>query len=336
MTKRAVLLLAALGAAAPAGAQSGWDPLFNGHDLVGWDHVGPGKFVLEDGALKTEGGMGLLWFTPRKIGNATIRVVYKNVNKDSNSGVFIRIPEQPTEPWMPVNRGYEVQIDDAEDDSHVTGVLYSLTKAMARPGKPGEWNELEITLDGPRTVVFVNGVKVTDYSEGQPVPPKVHTWEPDRGPRAAEGYIGLQNHSDKDVVWFKEVSVRPLSPPGTAQEVEKLEAQRFDAMLKGDTAALGALLADDLVYTHSSGKVDTKASLIDDIKTGQMKYRSIRPEGPTMRLYGDTAVATGLAAVEVNNHGQELNLKLRYTDVWVNRGGKWQMVAWQSTRLPTP
>ena len=41
-----------------------------------------------------------------------------------------------------------------EDEYHVTGTLYSLTKPMAKPGKPGpEWNTMEITLDGPRTVL---------------------------------------------------------------------------------------------------------------------------------------------------------------------------------------
>ena len=339
MSKSAILLLAALGAAAPAAADSGWQPIFDGRSLNGWEHVGPGQFVLENGLLKTQGGMGLLWFTPRKIANSTIRIVYKTESKAANSGVFIRIPEKPTEPWMPVNRGYEVQIDDSENDMHVTGVLYSLTKAMARPGKPGDWNEMDITVDGPHTVVVVNGAKVTDYTEGQPVPPKVETWEPDRGPRAFEGYIGLQNHSDKDVVWFKEVSIRPLAleaGPGSAAapDVQKLEAQRFDAMIRGDAAALDALLADDLVYTHASGKVDTKASFLDDIKAGQLRYKVIRPEDPKLSVYGDTAVATGLASFEVNNHGQELNMKLRYTDVWVNRGGQWRMVAWQSTRLP--
>jgi len=342
MTNLAMILLAALAAAAPAAAaDGGWQPIFDGRSLAGWEHVGPGQFVLEDGLLKTQGGMGLLWFAPRKIGNATIRIVYKTASKTANSGVFIRIPEKPTEPWMPVNRGYEVQIDDSENDMHVTGVLYSLTRAMARPGRPGDWNEMEITLDGPHTVVVVNGATVTDYTEGQPVPPKVETWEPDRGARAMEGYIGLQNHSDKDVVWFKEVSIRPLalaSGPSSAAtpDVQRLESQRFDAMVRGDTAALDGLLADDLVYTHSSGKVDSKASLIDDIKAGRLRYKVIRPEDPRLGVYGDTAVATGQAAVEVNNRGQELNMKLRYIDVWVKRGGRWQMVAWQSTRLPTP
>jgi hypothetical protein len=184
--------------------------LFNGRDLTGWEHVGPGRFVVEDGLLKTEGGMGLLWYSREKIGNAVLRVVYRNADKGSNSGVFIRIPEKPTEPWMPVNRGYEVQIDDGQDDQHATGVLYSLTKALARPGKAGDWNTLEITLDGPRTIVHVNGTKVTEFAEGQPVPPKKETWEPDRGPRPVEGYVGLQNHGDKDVVYFKEIAVRPL------------------------------------------------------------------------------------------------------------------------------
>jgi hypothetical protein len=70
---------------------------------------------------------------------------------------------------------------------------------------------MEITLSGPHTVVEVNGVKVTDFSEGQPVPAKKKSYEPDRGPRPLEGYIGLQNHSKGDVVYFKEISVVSLT-----------------------------------------------------------------------------------------------------------------------------
>ncbi len=137
------------------------------------------------------------------------------------------------------------------------------------------------------------------------------------------------------------MSIRPLAleagpGPAAAPDVQKLDAERFDAMIRGDAAALEGLLADDLVYTHASGKVDSKASFLDDVKGGQLRYKVIRPEDPKLSVYGDTAVATGLAAFEVNNHGQELNMRLRYTDVWVKRGGKWQMVAWQSTRLPNP
>jgi hypothetical protein len=186
----------------------GFKPLFNGKNLDGWKHVGPGEFVVENGALKSSGGMGLLYYPGEKFGNSVIRVVYK-LKGDSNSGVFIRIPEQPTEPWMPVNKGYEVQIDDTDDDWHRTGVLYSFTKTLAQP-KTGEWNTMEITIEDERTVVTVNGTKVTDFKEGAPVPEKKAKSEPDRGKRAASGYIGLQNHNDVDVVYFKEVSVKKL------------------------------------------------------------------------------------------------------------------------------
>jgi hypothetical protein len=186
--------------------------ILNGRDLSGWKHVGPGEMTVENGLIRTNGGMGLLYFTGEKFGDCVIRIVYRMEHANDNSGVFIRIPEEPAEPWMPVNRGYEVQIDNSADDYHVTGVLYSLTRALARPGKPGpEWNTMEITLDGLRTAVTVNGMKVTDYADGQSVPPKEKSFEPDRGPRPSRGYIGLQNHSDKDVVYFKEVSVLPLN-----------------------------------------------------------------------------------------------------------------------------
>jgi hypothetical protein len=69
---------------------------------------------------------------------------------------------------------------------------------------------MEIALDDDHTTVHINGVQVTDYREGQTVPPKKERWEPDRGPRPGIGYIGLQNHSAKNIVFFREVSVRPL------------------------------------------------------------------------------------------------------------------------------
>jgi hypothetical protein len=211
----ALLWLALIGMAPLATAQSGeWKQLFDGTDLVGWKHVGPGEMTVEDGLIRTHGGMGLLYWTGGKLSDCVIRVVFKMRDHNDNSGVFIRIPIEPREPWMPVHYGYEVQIDNeapGEDEYHVTGMLYSLTKPLARPGKPGpEWNTMEITLDGPHTIVVLNGVKVTNYTEGDPVPPRKFNFEPERGPRPNEGYIGLQNHSDKDVVFFKQVAVKML------------------------------------------------------------------------------------------------------------------------------
>jgi Domain of Unknown Function (DUF1080) len=185
--------------------------LFNGKDLDGWQQVGPGSFVVRDGMMKTEGGMGMLWYTREKIAHATIRVVFKLTAKESDSGVFIRIPDKPTEPWMPINRGYEVEVGDWPDDYSCTGVLYTFTRALARPIKPiGEWNTMDITIDGPRTIVYLNSIKVTDFTEGQPVPAKPPgSHDPDRGRRPDSGFIGLQNHPGSEV-YFREVSVVPL------------------------------------------------------------------------------------------------------------------------------
>lgn len=192
-----------------------WKQLFNGKDLTGWKQVGPGHFEVENGMLKPIGGMGLLYYAGGKIENSVIRVVFKVTKAEDNAGVFIRIPVEPREEWMPVHYGYEVQIYDAGDEHHSTGVLYSLTTAMARASKPvGEWNTMEITLDGPHTVVVLNGQKVTDHTEGQPVPERTKDYEPHRGIRPNAGYIGLQNHPREDKsdsgVYFKEVAIKPL------------------------------------------------------------------------------------------------------------------------------
>lgn len=196
--------------------------LFNGKDLSGWQHVGKGRVYVEDSLLKTEGGMGLLWYTSEKFGNCTLRVIYRTTTKDDNSGVFIRIPEPPADPWQAVHTGYEIQILEnfpahykrsehqlAHGDKwHTTGAIYSISPALAAPQYPaGEWNTLEIELAGPRTIVNLNGVLVNDYTEGSPVPPRQHHYEPIRGRRPDAGYIGIQNHHEPQTVHFREISV---------------------------------------------------------------------------------------------------------------------------------
>jgi len=199
----AVFLLATVSQA------SDWKQLFDGKDLNGWQMVGPGRFVVENGMLKTEGGMGLLWYTGQTFGHSTIRVVFKTASPNANSGVYIRFPEPPKDPWYAVHNGYEVQIDAGGDEWHCTGSLYSLSKVTKRNQKPaGEWNTMDITIDGQKTTVKLNGEVVNTFVGNQPVPER-HAWyEPVRGPRPDSGYIGLQNHDRTSTVYFKEVAVK--------------------------------------------------------------------------------------------------------------------------------
>lgn len=119
--------------------------------------------------------------------------------------------------------------------------------------------------------------------------------------------------------------------------VARFETERFAAQQKADTSALDRLLAPDLSYAHSSGKLDTKASFIDSIRTAAIHYAVIEaPEDQSIRVYDSTAVVTGHCRLTVGPPGQEQRIHLRYTDVWVKRAGAWQMVAWQSTRLTEP
>jgi hypothetical protein len=199
-------------------SSSDWRPLFDGRTLDGWEHVGPGKFVVADGVLRTEGGMGLLWYAREKLGNCVIRVVYKTADDRSNSGVYLRIAEKPKDEWYAVHHGFEVQIMDQGTQGRSTGSIYTFAKAAVKPAKSGEWNTLEITLNGNRVSTAINGVHVTDFDSSGLKPEateKSGEGDPARGPRPESGYIGLQNHDKNSIVYFKDVSVGPL--PGSSK-----------------------------------------------------------------------------------------------------------------------
>jgi hypothetical protein len=211
----AAILALTLASGSPGLAQSppGWKPLFDGKGLDGWEHVGPGRFVVEGGQLRTEGGMGLLWYSREKLGDCTIRVVYKLGTPRSNSGLYIRIADRPADPWYAVHHGFEVQIADGGSSARGTGSIYTFADARARPARPGEWNTLEVTLRGNRVSTAINGTPVADFDASGLKPEAREVageGDPARGPRPEVGYIGLQNHDKDSTVFFKEVSVRPL------------------------------------------------------------------------------------------------------------------------------
>jgi ketosteroid isomerase-like protein len=121
---------------------------------------------------------------------------------------------------------------------------------------------------------------------------------------------------------------------GNAQKVIELDKQRMDAMAKKDLAALNTLISDDLVYTHSSARLDTKQSLIGNMEGGSTVYTSVVPSDVKAQDLGDTVVLTGSCKISVMSQGRPNSFGVRFTDVWANKGGQWQMVTWQSTRTP--
>ncbi len=118
------------------------------------------------------------------------------------------------------------------------------------------------------------------------------------------------------------------------QRIRDLDKKRMNAMAQKDIATLNALLSDDLVYTHSSARLDTKQSLISAMESGTTVYTAVEPSDVVAQDCGDAVVLTGVARISVTSNGNPINFGVRFTDVYVNKGGQWQMVAWQSTRLP--
>ncbi|MEK7688367.1 MAG: nuclear transport factor 2 family protein [Pseudomonadota bacterium] len=121
---------------------------------------------------------------------------------------------------------------------------------------------------------------------------------------------------------------------GNGQTIIDLDAKRMKAMAAKDVATLEAVLADDLIYTHSSARLDTKRSLIDAMVKGTTVYTGVEPSDVKAQDLGDTVVLTGIAHIEVVLNGTPNAFGVRFTDVYTRRDDRWQMVTWQSTRLP--
>jgi hypothetical protein len=113
-----------------------------------------------------------------------------------------------------------------------------------------------------------------------------------------------------------------------------LDQKRMEATVKQDYAALDAIIGDDLIYTHSTCRMDTKQSLIGNMKSGSTVYTSLSASDVVAQDLGDAVVLTGVARVGVNSNGRPNSFGIRFVNVYANRGGEWKMVTWQSTKLP--
>jgi hypothetical protein len=197
-------ILLGLAVAATAVAQGdpekGFEPLFNGKDLDGWEKAD--GFVVEDGTILTRGkGAGDL-YTEAEYGNYILRFDYM-LSKVGNSGVFVR-----AEQTQPLEVGFEVQLlapwSPYRDDLHCTGSLYGHVPVMSRPDESTDvWHAMEIVLDRDTVIVSVDGKAVTWAQTG-----RVESLQE----KNLKGRIAFQgNHSDpQQWVKFKNVRLKNL------------------------------------------------------------------------------------------------------------------------------
>jgi hypothetical protein len=131
------------------------------------------------------------------------------------------------------------------------------------------------------------------------------------------------------------VSAQDCSGTVTADEAMKAEAARYAAQTKNDLAAMEKMFGSYLTYNHSSAATDNKATYIDSMRSGRVKYREMKPNSDTKtRTYSCVAIITGTAVYEVTVSGENRTVPLRYTVVWVKRPGGLEFVSWQSTGIP--
>ncbi|MFF1417818.1 ThuA domain-containing protein [Streptomyces sp. NPDC058280] len=180
---------------------TGYRDIFNGKSLAGWKQAGPGTFNVVDGELRSEGGMGMLWYQAKELKSYSLKLDWKLAG-DDNSGVFVGFPASD-DPWSAVNNGYEVQIDATDAPDRTTGSVYTFKSAnikardqVLRP--PGQWNNYEIRVQGERLQIFLNGVKINDFTNSDPAR------------SLKDGYIGIQNHGADDQASFRNIQLKEL------------------------------------------------------------------------------------------------------------------------------
>jgi hypothetical protein len=119
-----------------------------------------------------------------------------------------------------------------------------------------------------------------------------------------------------------------------ADEIKKLEQQRNEAILKGDTATLDKITSDDYTNTTAQGKVEKKADIMDGFKSGKIKFESRELSDVDVRVYGNTAVVTGKVTQKSTNNGTDTSGENLFTRVYVKHNGRWVSVANQATAIP--
>ena len=117
------------------------------------------------------------------------------------------------------------------------------------------------------------------------------------------------------------------------QEVIKMSGEIIEAFGHTDIATLDRLLADDYIVTQSFG-LTSKAQLMDLWKSGRVKYTSASDKDLSVRVYGDTAVTTGILTLKGQNPNGDFTVNARYTGVVVKQQGRWRLVAAQLTDIP--
>src|SRR5689334_4596558 len=143
--------------------------------------------------------------------------------------------------------------------------------------------------------------------------------------------------------WTFVIAVLTLTPPSVvlaqkqsagrdhtvtvAQVIKQLDQERIQAQIGADRAALDRIYADDFIGIGPSGTVRTKPQVLSDFTSGTLKFQSITTDEVQVRVYGNTAVETGVSTMKGQDQNKTVPVDNRFTRVWVKQHGRWRLVA---------
>ncbi|MFJ1600426.1 ThuA domain-containing protein [Streptomyces sp. NPDC088261] len=273
-------------------AETGYTTLYNG-STTGWSQAGPGSFTNTDATLTSTGGMGLYWYQAKQYAAYSLKLDWR-MPGDDNSGVFVGFPSS-TDPNSAVNQGYEIQIDATDTADRTTGSVYGFKSADiaardAALNPPGAWNTYEIRVEGERLQVFLNGAKINDFTNTDPVR------------SLQQGYIGIQNHGTGDDVSFRNVRIKELGgttpPASSTYEGESFTSQQGVQAADHAPASGGRTLG----YIENGDWAGYSQASLTGAKTFSAKVSSAGAGG-TVQVRSGSATGPVIGSVAVPNTG---------------------------------
>ena len=125
----------------------------------------------------------------------------------------------------------------------------------------------------------------------------------------------------------------PEQTNNAQQEVLAAHEKRRVATLNGDANAVASMMTDDLTFTHANAVVETKEQFVDALRTRKLQYKALTDQERQVRVHGSTGVVSGTCRILVDASGTEIDIRVRFTELWVKESESWRMILWHATTV---